>query len=199
MQAPAPYPLLWPESRKRRPRRVDSQFKTTLAQAITNVKDSLRRFAQDSSVPVEDVVITSNASLGITNPADPAVAVWYRWDDSWCCIPVDRYSKVQDNLQAIHHCIEADRTKLRHAGIEQIRADYVGRLALPFLSDKPRPWRQVLQYEGQSLDECKQQYLKLMRTGTHPDHGGSHDDAAALNKAFEEAELELRPRIEGRK
>ena len=60
--------------------RETGQFKTTLVGALGNVEDSLRRFGADSGVPVKNVILSSNVTLGVNNPADPGVAVWFSWD-----------------------------------------------------------------------------------------------------------------------
>lgn len=121
-----PYPLRWPEGIRRTQRHTSSQFRTSLPKAMQNVSDSLRRFSEDSGHKVTEPVITSNAALGQMRPADPGVAVWFTWDGSLRCIAVDRYGKVEDNLQAIHHVLEARRTEIRHAGIEVARATFKG-------------------------------------------------------------------------
>lgn len=127
-----PYPLQWPDDLPRSAKREPSKFRTTLVSAMNNVQDSLRLFGQDSGRKVTEVVISSNAVLGDMRPVDPGVAVWFTWDESQHCIAVDRYAKVECNLQAIHHVFEARRVELRHAGIQMVRATFRGlRAALP--------------------------------------------------------------------
>ena len=70
-----------------------------------------------------------------------------------------------------------------------VRADYMGRLALPDLRDQssdPFWWRKALGYKGDDLAECKKIYLSLMRE-SHPDAGGNHEQAALLNMAMDAA------------
>ncbi|MGT2467400.1 J domain-containing protein [Mesorhizobium atlanticum] len=106
--------------------KVASKFKTALSTALKNVNSSLTLFAGDSGKRVENVVISSNVTLGVERPADPGVAVWFVWDGMQVCIAVDRYPKVQDNLQAIHHIVEARRTEMRHGGLHIVRATFRG-------------------------------------------------------------------------
>jgi len=138
-----PYPLLWPEGQRRTQTRIKSQFRTKLDGAVKNVKDSLRLFGEDSGKALSGLVVTSNASMFNQSPADPAVAVWFTWDGATRCICVDRYQSVAENLQAIHHVLEARRVELRHAGIEMVRTTFKGFIAaLPAPGD--RPWHEVL-------------------------------------------------------
>lgn len=138
-----PYPLAWPEGQPRSSRREKSAFRTRLPQAIENVRDSLRLFAADSGRKIEEVQVTSNVGLMDGAPADPGVSVWFLWDGALRCIAVDRYLTVAENLQAIHHVLEARRTELRHAGIEMARAAFKGfTVALPPPGD--RAWWEVL-------------------------------------------------------
>lgn len=137
---PTRFPLCWPDTMPRRTARDTGAFKTGLPGALKNVSDSLRLFGQDSGKPVSNVVISSNVTLGHEKPADPGVAVWFTWEDNSICIPVDRYSKVEANLQAIHHVLEARRVELRHGTLSLVRASMRGFQALP----APTSWRDVL-------------------------------------------------------
>lgn len=141
MSAPHPYPLCWPDTIPRKTGSRDAgQFKTALSGAMKNVQDSLRRFGALSGKPVSDVVISSNVTLGVNRPADPGVAVWFTWEGQQVCIPVDRYSSVEANVQAIHHVLEARCTELRHGTLALVRATMKGFVALP----APKSWREIL-------------------------------------------------------
>lgn len=186
-----PYPLAWPENIPRwKSARQPGQFKTTLAGAMNNVTDSIRRFAADSGKAVSDLVISSNVTLGRNHPEDPGVAIWFKWDGLSVCIPVDRYSKVEANLQAIHHIIEARRTELRHGTLALVRATFTGFVALPSPAAK-RSWRQVLNIGGSaSADDIEAAFRRLAKE-RHPDRGGSDAMMAELNAARAEALKEI--------
>lgn len=178
------FPLSWPQGWVRTSSPSGSQFRTTLQGALTNVQDSLRRFAQDSGKKLEGVTISSNYSLTDQRPKDAGVAVYFTWDGLPTCIAVDRYSKIEENLQAIHHCIEAERTKLRHGGINLVRAAFRGYAALPPPGQK-RAWQDVLGLASRPIitaDDIETAY-KAAAKKMHPDHGGSNEAMAALNAA----------------
>mgnify|MGYP006192050719 CR=1 FL=1 len=120
-------------------------------------------------------------------PKEPGVAVYFTWDGERNCIPVDKYSLVEHNLQAIYHCIEAKRTELRHGGINLVKAQ-LRSLALP--NPAKEHWRDVLGYYGENLDACKRLFRAAMHKA-HPDAGGNNDLAARLNAAMAQAEEEL--------
>src|SRR5512146_2624661 len=124
------YPLTWPPQFPRAKAREKGAFKTSLAGALGNVQDSLRRFAADSGKKLDQLVISSNVTLGVQRPDDPGVAVWFVWDGMQVCIAVDRYATVEGNLQAIHHIIEARRVELRHGTLALVRATFTGFLSL---------------------------------------------------------------------
>lgn len=190
-----PYPLHWPDTLPRTPKKASSQFRSTLSAAMNNVRGSLQRFAGDSGKTVTDVVISSNVTLGEEKPADTGVAVWFTWDGMQVCIAVDRYPKVQDNLQAIYHVIEARRTEVRHGGLHIARATFKGFQALPAPPSK-KPWREVLgldlphKREPLNKDVIEARYRALAKKA-HPDSGGSHDAMAELNRAKDEALREV--------
>lgn len=185
------YPLTWPEGFPRTRMPGSDQFKTTLSGALKNVEDSLRKFAADSGKKIDALVISSNVTLGQQRPADPGVAVWFNWDGLQVCIPVDRYAKVEANLQAIHHIIEARRTELRHGGLSIVRATFTGFKALP--APKGSAWQEALEFGPGSvvtLEKAREAYRRLS-SKHHPDKGGSHEAMARLNKAWAEAQAAL--------
>lgn len=189
MTIPA-YPLHWPETLPRTERRVTSQFKTGISGALKNVKGSLELFAKDSGKPVTDIVLSSNVGgLDLKAPADPGVAAWFTWDGEQRCIAVDRYPKPEDNLQAIHHILEARRTEMRHGGLHIVRQTFKGFTALPAPPGR-KGWREVLGFgasQSVNADEVKAAYRTKAATA-HPDKpGGSTEAMAELTRARDDA------------
>lgn len=190
------YPLTWPEGLPRHKGvREIGRFKTTLAQALENARHSIEAFGRDSGLKASDIIFSSNygsTGLGQINkrPTDPGVALWFSWDGAQRCIAVDRYATVEANLQAIHHVLEADRTKLRHGSLSIVRASYSGLKALP---PSGPAWREVL---GLSEHPTKEQVMTAYREKAkkaHPDVGGVGSDAAMaeLNVARDKALKEI--------
>ncbi|WP_353682518.1 J domain-containing protein [Mesorhizobium sp.] len=169
-----------------------SKFKTGLSAALKNVRSSLGLFSSDSGKKVDDLVISSNVTLGVERPADPGVAVWFVWDGMQVCIAVDRYAKVEDNLQAIHHIVEARRTEMRHGGLHIVRATFRGFTALPAPAKKG--WREVLGLVGEPKPTPEQidHHYRIKAKAAHPDViGGSHDAMTELNSAKSQALKEI--------
>ncbi len=182
------YPLHWPPEWPRSKQQTTSQFKTTLAGALRNVQDSLRMFGTDSGKKVESVLISSNVTLGKQNPTDTGVAIYFTWDEIATCIAVDRYKKVEDNLQAIHHCLEAERTKLRHGGLNLVRAAFRGYAALPPPSSMATlHWSDVLGTHPDAPFESVTRAYKKLRSEKHPDKGGDVAEFDAVEKAYDRA------------
>ena len=163
-----------------------------------NVTSALRAFARDSGKDIVNVIVSSNVTMMKTQPSDAGVAVYFTWDNMDCCIAVDRYGTPAHNLQAIVHIVEAERTKLRHGGLNIVRATFRGFTALP----PPKgpdgqlapPWRQVLFGQPDvsvTREQVETRYRDLVKE-KHPDRGG---DAAAFNQvvdAVRQARDELR-------
>lgn len=186
------YPLSWPEGLPRTERKVSSQFRTTLTAALNNVRKSLEAFGRDSGRAMKDISITSNVTLGETRPGDTGVAVWFEWDGQQRCIAVDRYPKPEDNLQAIHHVLEARRTEMRHGGLHVVRQTFKGFTALPAPPGR-KSWREVLKFkDGEPVTPAalSERYRDLA-SRAHPDAGGSQDAMAELNRARQEAKEAL--------
>jgi hypothetical protein len=187
------YPLSWPEGLPRTERKASSQFKTGLSAALKNVRGSLELFGKDSGRAVTNVAITSNVTLGSERPADSGIAVWFEWDGQQRCIAVDRYPKPEDNLQAVHHVLEARRTEMRHGGLHVVRQTFKGFTALP----APPGWksfREVFGFPpGVTLTTVMvdSRYRELAATA-HPDKpSGSEAAMAELNRARREAKEAL--------
>lgn len=182
-----PYPLAWPDGMPRTERKVSGQFRTSLSAAINNVKKSLASFGADTGSAIKDVAVTSNvAGISFEPPKDTGVAVWFKWEGAQRCIAVDRYPKVEDNLQAIHHILEARRTEMRHGGLHIVRQTFKGFVALPAPEGK-RGWRDVLGLSGPvSAADINVAYREKAKKA-HPDHGGSREAMAELNAARNEA------------
>lgn len=176
------WPLQWPVGFGRSKARKRSKFSTSVSQAVNNVTDEMRRFGNDSGKICTDVVISSNVTLTQQRPADPGIAVYFRWDNIDCCIAVDIYDRPECNLQAVARIIEAERTKLRHGGLNIVRAGFRGYAALPPAKGPDGqlapPWWKVLGFnETTTKNEAETRYRELVKTA-HPDRGG---DAARFN------------------
>lgn len=191
MTIPA-YPLSWPEGLPRTERKVTSQFRTSLSAALNNVRKSLQAFGSDSGKAVSDIAISSNVTLGQDRPPDTGVAVWFTWDGQQRCIAVDRYPKPEDNLQAIHHVLEARRTEMRHGGLHVVRQTFKGFTALPAPPGR-KSWREVLgiapvvPVTAREIDA----FYRDAAAKAHPDAGGSNEAMAELNRARAEAKAAI--------
>lgn len=184
-----PYPLTWPDGLPRTERKAASQFRTSLSVAINNVKKSLAAFGSDTGKSVSDVAVTSNVGgISFEGPEDTGVAIWFTWEGAPRCIAVDRYPKVEDNLQAIHHILEARRTEMRHGGLHIVRQTFKGFVALPAPAGA-KSWREVLDLTGDvTRAQIDAAYRNKAQTA-HPDKGGSAEDMTALNRARAEARI----------
>lgn len=191
------YPLAWPENWPRTPKPARSQFKTGISKALANVRASLAAFQADSGQKVSELVISSNVTLADQQPRDSGVAIYFTWGDLPTCIAVDRYPSVADNLQAIHHVLEAERTKLRHGGLNIVRAAFQGYARLPPPSNATRrQWFETLEVPASAtLLEAEQAYKRL-RSQFHPDKHPDDPTAAGkfdeVQKAIEAARQALR-------
>lgn len=190
------YPLYWPLGQERTAHRKGSKFRTNMSSAIKNVQTELRRFGDDTRKRVTDTLISSNVTLQDSKPRDPGVAVYFKWDGIDCCLAVDIYSTPVENLQAIAKVLDAERTKLRHGGLNVVKFSFRGYAALPPPRDAqgnlPRPWWQTLGVsEAATLDEAKAAYTEKVKAA-HPDRGGDAALFSAVVEAWRQAQLQAR-------
>lgn len=189
------FPLSWPQDMPRTASRSSSRFNTSVSGAVKNVMDELRRFGNDTGRRVENILISSNVTLVDVRPKDPGVAAYFRWDNMDACIAVDRYSKVECNLQAISKVIEAERAKLRHGGLHIVRASFRGYAALPPPTGADaqiaKPWHQRLGLPANaSLPAAEAAYRTLVKKN-HPDVGGNPAEFNLITDAIRQARQEL--------
>ena len=186
----AEHPLQWPAGISRCKAPQESRFNTTLFKALENVEKSLALLAKDSGKKVSDIRMTSNVTLN-QRPDDGGIAVYFNWNDTDFCIPVDRYKSPADNLQAIHHIIEADRVKLRHGGIEFVMAEKRGQTLLIGDGTEKDCFTELgLIKEHVTLDVLKARWRDLAKSH-HPDRGGNSETFSRLQKAYQRALKEV--------
>ena len=184
------YPLHWPAGLPRTKTKLQSRFQSTLHRALENVRAELRLFGKDSGKPVSDLILSSNVTLTEQRPADTGIAAYFKWDGLDCCIAVDRYPKVEHNVQAIAKVVEAERAKLRHGGLNVVRAAFRGYAALPPPRDG-KPWWDVLGVPQDCRLDAARQAHRTLAVKHHPDAGGDVDRMAEVNRAWDEAQRAL--------
>lgn len=127
---------------------------------------------------------------GQAQPKDPGAAVYWkiRSDKTHKVMAIDLYDCVADNLAAIAATLDAMRAIERHGGAMILERAFMGFVALP----EPNNWRHILGLteETATFEKAEAAYKRLAKT-RHPDHGGSHDQMATINMAFEQAKREL--------
>lgn len=180
------YPLEWPHNIPRHKKPESSRFDTTLFQALENVEKEMQLLAKDSGKKIKDIILSSNFTIGDMNPEDAGVCVYFNWDGVEMCYPIDRYNKVEDNLQAIYHVIKAERTKMRHGGFEFIMAEKQGKHAL--LGDgKEKPWWEVLGVAPHATYDQAKKAFRTLAKKYHPDSGsGLHVEFTRVQIAWEQ-------------
>lgn len=186
------YPLHWPPGFPRTKFPGSSQFRTKYDGALANVQRSLLAFAKESGKKIEHSIMSSNMTLTGLNGPDAGVAVWFVWDGMQICIPCDRYRTPEENLQAIHHVLEARRVELRHGTLALVRATFSGFQALP--APKGKHWRDILALPADrpaTAETIKRAYQALASV-RHPDKpDGSNEAMTELNNARDTALREI--------
>jgi hypothetical protein len=173
--SPAAYPLTWPGGWPRTPKPQKSAFKQTLAAALSGLKKEVQLLGGTG------LLLSSNVILDCARPADPAVVAYFTYEQKQVAIPCDRWLEVEGNIRAIALTIEAMRGMERWGAKHMIRAMFQGFVALP----PPADWRGILGNPS-TLEQAEAAYKASMKTA-HPDAGGTHERAAALNTAIKEA------------
>lgn len=187
------YPLCWPPGRPRTSWRKASKFKVA---SFARVRDEL--LGQLKLMGVKDVILSANLKLrqdglplaGQAQPADPGVAVYFTYKGKEVCFACDRWNKIEDNMQAVRHTIDALRGIARWGTGDMVDAAFTGFQALAAARVAHRPWHEVLGVAAHHpTNEVTDRYRQLAKDN-HPDRGGDQDKAAEINGAWEEFKRE---------
>lgn len=188
------YPLQWPAAWPRTQYPQNAKFKTPFSYARDNLLRELDLLGATNVVISSNMMIRQDGLMYAKQrtPDDRGVAVYFDLNGEQQCIPCDKWSQVQDNLQAIRLTVEALRGLERWGAKEMVNAAFRGFKALPSAivtppPDRPkRDWWVVL---GTTRDaspaEVKQAYRRAQATA-HPDAGGSDQDFQEVQAAYEE-------------
>lgn len=195
------YPLEWPSgwNRTRANARRVSTFSTkaTTDRRLSVILATQRLEAELDRLGAELSTLSTNISLRLDGrprsdeaPADPGVAVYFRFKGRATVLACDRFDRVADNIAAIAGHIEALRRVDRY-GVGTIEQALEGYRALP--ADTAANWRAVFGFSEHfvgTLEDVDRAY-KLAARSKHPDAGGTDVEMAHLNRARDYAAAEL--------
>lgn len=190
------FPLCWPAGHPRARSRQRSKFDTTFGRA----RDGL--FRELKLLGVTGIVFSTNLALrrdGIplanqSNPADPGVAVYFRWKGKDRVFACDKWDRVEDNTLAVAKTIDALRGIARWGTGEMVEAAFSGFAALPpgpVAPPPPTPWqerfREVFGLFPATTDQGEVQHrYRQLAMQHHPDRGGSQDAMSEVNRLYAE-------------
>jgi hypothetical protein len=187
------FPLYWPESWPRTKYREYSLFK----QGFGSARNFL--FKQIQMMGGINVIVSSNVPLrndGLPranqpNPADPGVAVYFKYRKKDMVFACDKYFTATDNIYAIGKTIEAMRGIERWGASDMMERAFRGFTALP--EHATQPWRTVLGFAINvpvTRDDVQLKFRELTKLH-HPDMGGDRDKFEAVVQAKNNAMAEI--------
>lgn len=177
---PTAYPLQWPPGWPKTDviRRESGKFKTSLEGALRNLHHQI------SPMGGKSIILSSNYTLGAANPKEPGVVAYFTWQDMQVAIPCDRWTRIEQNVQAIALTVEAMRGMERWGAKHMIKAMFSGFKALP--AGDSAWWVQLGVDQGATKEQIKEAYRALCKVH-HPDVGGNPDQFLKVQKAYETA------------
>lgn len=204
------FPLEWPLGWKRTPyhqRQRRASFSKTertvrdgvvsarniavgIADATTRLERQIEAIGGTAPTLSTNVRLRMNGQPDARNDVvvDPGAAVYFRFKGKAVVFACDRYERVADNIAALSAHIDALR-RIERYGVGSLEQALSGYKALP--ADTAADWRSVFGLtEGASAEDVDREYKRLARQ-RHPDHGGSDEAMAHLNRARDYAYAEL--------
>lgn len=188
------YPLCWPLDQPRHTgSRERGTFKGTICTARDGLLDELDRLllAPRNMTWRRSIIVSSNLPLrndgmiraDAREPGDPGIAVYFTRKGRKVCFACDKYDRTWKNMRAIEKTIEAMRGIERWGSAEMLDRAFTGFAALP--APGISPWWEVMGMNGtESVETIRSRYREMAKR-CHPDSGGSHQQMAELNEAYE--------------
>jgi len=176
------YPLTWPAGRVRQHCRENARFQTMLGAAIKNVQLEVSRLGG------RDLIISSNLPLKMDGTprarvgyiGDEGVAVYFTLRKKPMCFACDRWTNVEDNMQAIARTMDALRGIERWGSGQMVEQAFMGFIALPA---PEQPWQVLGLPDSHPTQQQVEDAYRKLAMQHHPDRGGDPDDMARINSA----------------
>lgn len=187
MSTPTAHPLQWPQGWPITPtyQRGTPKFRTTIESALRELQTEVKMLGGT------DLVLSSNYTLGVSNPKEPGVVAYFIYNKNRVAIPCDRWLRIENNVKAIALTINAMRGMERWGAKHMIEAMFTGFKQLP--PSSKRDWWVVLGFgrptgrPDASSDSAISDRYRSLAQQKHPDRGGSNADMVELNAAYEDA------------
>ena len=174
------YPLQWPQGVPRTDihRRERARFKCTVSSSLDALDRELKLMR------AKNLILSSNYTLGDTNPKDPGVCAYFLLDDQSVAMPCDRWLKIEENVTAIAKTVEALRGIERWGSRAMLKAIFTGFKALP-QSTSGLAWWDVLQVRPDASHDVVQENFRRLARQRHPDSNQGVDKGVAeVNQAW---------------
>jgi hypothetical protein len=185
------YPLSWPPHRPRTSYRQQSRFKV---QSFARVRDELLN--ELKLLGAKGLVLSSNLKLrqdGLpmanqAQPKDTGVAVYFTYKGKQVCFACDRWRRIEDNMQAVNHTINALRGIARWGTGDMVDAAFSGFKALPNEATVTAPpWHLTLGVPSTADADAVRDAYRGLALKYHPDRnpeGG--EKMQQINAAYED-------------
>lgn len=187
------FPLCWPDGWPRsvttQPSRFD--YYLTVAKACDFLETEVRRLSSDS---IRTMILSTNIrptlrgtpASNVAEPKDRGVAAYFSFHGKQVSLACDKWNKVADNIWAVAKHIEALRGQERW-GVGSIERAFRGYMALPERTEASNWWRVLQVAVNATPEQVREAYCRLANE-KHPDKGGTDQEMASINLAYEEAQ-----------
>lgn len=185
------FPLCWPANRPRTGswKRERARFDTSFARARDTVIHEITllcggRWARDPQIVISTNLALRRDGLPLASQKrmdDPGVAVYFTYKQQQRCFACDRWTNIEDNMQAVAKTIEALRGIARWGTGDMMEAAFSGFAALP--NPATRGWWDVLGVSRNANRSEIESAYRRAAAANHPDRGGSTERMAEINKA----------------
>lgn len=183
------FPLHWPQNWPRVKSRRRSRFQnTSFDLERRHLLNEVRRLGGDKTILSTNIPLRRDgapyASASYAKISDPGVAIYFTYKGKSMSFACDTWDRIEDNMKAVGKTIEAIRGIERWGASDMMERAFTGFQALPAPKNE---WWEILEVsKSASPDQIKTAYYRLSKVH-HPDFGGSTEQMAKLNSAYDQA------------
>lgn len=179
------FPLHWPQGWKTTPDPQHSRFKVTFTSARDTLVAELKRMNAKNPVISTNIPLRNDGLpyARFSPPRDTGVAVYFTYKGKQMVFACDKWKRIEDNLWSICKTIEAIRGIERWGASEMLERAFTGFAQLEAPSDE---WWKVLGVDKLASYGDVINAFKALAKKNHPDVGGSSEEMARINKAYQE-------------
>lgn len=170
------FPLHWPDGYPRSNYKKRSAFRCTFSGAVKGITHEIRLMGGKNPIISTNIPIKKDgfpySATTFRKPDDPGVAVYFTYENEQIVLACDKWTNIEENMQAICKALEAMRGIERWGVTDMLKRAFTGFKALPngVTEYNNEPWFKVLHVSKTAPEEMVKTAYRHLVKKYHPDN-----------------------------